>query len=607
VSDVRVDQCFVPERLGNALAKLWTVNGLTLELADLQYSCAFTTERPANPGMTEDGHVYSVGNITRWLNDKDTSPNTNARLAHKRITRLLPFKDLIDQFFKQCTIKRDAARKQIETNLFRACGGPCRYHQMRSELEKIEAYVATCTDELAAWNRHLDIINGVKDAFKKRMMACRRMAATQIQVRWRSFSAQRCTRAATLIQRYWRSFLAMRRRARGRCKHAPSLIRSAVRSFNAQGNMLRLLEHRDKTNQLLLKSVQKQAGRTCGLVDALLQRNADVNCADEDGSTPLISAASQGSVELVKLLCDRGANLEKTDLAGQNALVHSCYYGHLHCIQALVEATADVVVPPPRGQSALIITCQCGHEQSLLALMVANADPDEQDIEGVSALIFSAGLGHVPCVRTLIEARASVDKPQYDGLTALMVSTLCGHEQCARLLVESGAAVNTAQPDGETSLTLSCRCGNDSCTRLFIEARAAVDHALDAGAEDGACNTALMFACTSGHEQCARALIGHRADVNAHDNHGYTALMKACVEGNCQCARALIDAEADVNSRDNHGYTALMKACVEGNCQCARALLETKTTPKMKSADLRIAYSIARENGHAALALMLKR
>ena len=80
---VRVDEFFLSERIGNALARLWTVNGLTFELAEVTdvrsattgdaCICTFTTERPGNPGMTVDGHIYSMGHITQWLDKKDTS------------------------------------------------------------------------------------------------------------------------------------------------------------------------------------------------------------------------------------------------------------------------------------------------------------------------------------------------------------------------------------------------------------------------------------------------------------------------------------------------------------------------------------------------------
>jgi hypothetical protein len=84
---VRVDEHFSSEHLGNALARLWAVHGLTLDLIDVMDMhdgisgdvciCTFTTERPTNPGMTEDGQVYSMGNITQWLDTKKHERDPN--------------------------------------------------------------------------------------------------------------------------------------------------------------------------------------------------------------------------------------------------------------------------------------------------------------------------------------------------------------------------------------------------------------------------------------------------------------------------------------------------------------------------------------------------
>ena len=122
---LRADECFPSELLGAALARLWTVNGLALELVDVVDACgaildsdlcicSFTTERPANPAMTEDGQVYSMGNITRWLNEKDTSPNTNKTLTSKSTMRLLSLKDVISHFLSGCQRHHGAARAQSE-------------------------------------------------------------------------------------------------------------------------------------------------------------------------------------------------------------------------------------------------------------------------------------------------------------------------------------------------------------------------------------------------------------------------------------------------------------------------------------------------------------
>ena len=122
---LRADESVSSERLGTALARLWTLNGLALELVDVidvcggisdsdLCICSFTTERPVNPGMTDDEQVYSIGYITDWLNENDTSPNTNQILKSKSVMRLLSLKDIIKHFLSRCQGHRGAARAESE-------------------------------------------------------------------------------------------------------------------------------------------------------------------------------------------------------------------------------------------------------------------------------------------------------------------------------------------------------------------------------------------------------------------------------------------------------------------------------------------------------------
>ena len=83
--------------------------------------------------MTEDGHVYSIGNITTWLETKDTSPNTNKQLPHKRVMQLLPLRDVVQHFLSNCgchggNVRENESRQVVNQDT------PVRKHSERAHL-----------------------------------------------------------------------------------------------------------------------------------------------------------------------------------------------------------------------------------------------------------------------------------------------------------------------------------------------------------------------------------------------------------------------------------------------------------------------------------------
>ena len=53
----------------------------------------------------------------------------------------------------------------------------------------------------------------------------------------------------------------------------------------------------------------------------LFYRGADIECLDKDKYTPLLTAASTGHTDVVKLLLERGANLGVQNTQNRTALL----------------------------------------------------------------------------------------------------------------------------------------------------------------------------------------------------------------------------------------------------------------------------------------------
>ncbi|XP_014678445.1 PREDICTED: ankyrin repeat, SAM and basic leucine zipper domain-containing protein 1-like [Priapulus caudatus] len=76
-------------------------------------------------------------------------------------------------------------------------------------------------------------------------------------------------------------------------------------------------------------------------VEKLLEKGADVNTFDKHKMTPLMYAARQGWVSIVKMLLDHIANPNLQDVRGWTVLHWAASRGHILTTKAFVEAGAD--------------------------------------------------------------------------------------------------------------------------------------------------------------------------------------------------------------------------------------------------------------------------
>jgi ankyrin repeat protein len=85
----------------------------------------------------------------------------------------------------------------------------------------------------------------------------------------------------------------------------------------------------------------------------LLEKGAEIESRDNDGQTPLSSAAFLGHEATVQLLLKKGADIESKDKYGQTPLSRAAMRGHEAVVQLLLEKGADVESRDNDGQTPL--------------------------------------------------------------------------------------------------------------------------------------------------------------------------------------------------------------------------------------------------------------
>ena len=101
----------------------------------------------------------------------------------------------------------------------------------------------------------------------------------------------------------------------------------------------------------------------------LLQKDADLNLANEEGLSPLLSAAHSGNVEMVRLLLNAGANPNTSETRhGFSPLTFAAAKGYTEIVKSLLDAGADRSAKVKDGRDAAGLAWHSRHMETLRVL-----------------------------------------------------------------------------------------------------------------------------------------------------------------------------------------------------------------------------------------------
>ena len=263
-------------------------------------------------------------------------------------------------------------------------------------------------------------------------------------------------------------------------------------------------------------------------VRSLLQRKANVNAPQVDGTTALHWAVRLDDREMADMLIRAGADVQRANRQGVTPLQLAALNGSAPMLDRLVKAGADPNAP-----------------------LTTSKD---------TALMMAARAGRTEALNVLLEGGARVnDKESWGGTTALMWAVSERHADAVALLIAHGADVNVR------SNFVAAANGRG------FEGRTPVAAGGDRTVEEFASGwlTPLMFAAREGDVDSARHLVDAGAEVNAVAGDGKNALSLAIFNGNYDVASFLIDRKADVNNTDTQRFTPLFWAVDRRNMETA--------------------------------------
>ena len=153
-----------------------------------------------------------------------------------------------------------------------------------------------------------------------------------------------------------------------------------------------------------------------------------------NGMTPLMLAASRGSVELIDLLFTQGADPNIRGSMQRTALQYAAEKNHLEAAKRLLAYGADIDAYDNGRLTPLIMAADRGYTELGIFFIEKGADLNIQHAQGWTALIDAARNGDEKLVSALLDAGADKNISMKNGMKAIDMAKQYSHKKIVDIL-----------------------------------------------------------------------------------------------------------------------------------------------------------------------------
>lgn len=222
-------------------------------------------------------------------------------------------------------------------------------------------------------------------------------------------------------------------------------------------------------------------------VKSLIESNKiDIDEPSDDHGSPLVEAAYETRLEIMKYLIKKGAFIEGISKDGRTPLTEVIKAGGkkklandrlLKRVLFLIDSGADVNFPGEEGYTPLM--CACKYTQN------------------------------IELVQMLIDKGALIDAQAKDEKNPIILALLNGHSKAFRLLLDSGASLFITVK-GLTPLGVLAEAGTPEMAKLLIK-----EVNVDVNEYDRFGVTPIFWAASANNGSMIKFLVKNGADINA--------------------------------------------------------------------------------------------
>jgi len=143
------------------------------------------------------------------------------------------------------------------------------------------------------------------------------------------------------------------------------------------------------------------------LIPFLASAGADLNAANADSMTPLLSSASMGNFRVAHVLILEGVDVNSETYWTRTPLHEAAMSGHVKCLLALVKAGANLDARDQNARTPMHLAAISGDIECIKILIRAKADINPMDFFGKTPLQYASEIGYTDIVNALKAALTS--------------------------------------------------------------------------------------------------------------------------------------------------------------------------------------------------------
>lgn len=254
-----------------------------------------------------------------------------------------------------------------------------------------------------------------------------------------------------------------------------------------------------------------------------INAGADIDCVlNELSKTPLICAAIYGNAETCALLLNKGAEIDAIDSDGSTALTSAAIMGRLDVCRLLIKKGADVNAKNSYGAAPLAYAASGGRTEICRFLASKGAIIDSKNILGYTALMSAAEKGKAETCRALLGMGADIGMADNNCNTAPEHAAGEGNPETCKVFLESGIEIN-AKRYGWNLLHYAI-AGKNMKTCIFL-----LESGADIEAKGGSCKYSMSDVDLDNEYNAVSGFLGIMETLGNGSIRPFLSSFRACI------------------------------------------------------------------------------